>query len=225
MERVQRNTNAGIIFFTAFYAIFRKIISSCLTENNSHFHFSCSVLELQCVLSVIEHCVLPFGPLTGCAPHQQREAFRRAPCWYIHVPIGRLWQARWDIMVKKMKVIFLLGSALSPGLQLSSCECIWVYNLREYKVFACCTSRLIYFYFSFYYSVFVVVTVLMINASPSTDLVNCLVFLFKYCQKFEYFISPAATFLMSFNSFIDFCWNDHHSRLCYRAVWSGSQLH
>lgn len=60
------------------------------TGGYSHFLFSCPVLELEFVLSVIEGCVLPFGPLTACAPHQQCEAFRRAPCWFIHVPIGRL---------------------------------------------------------------------------------------------------------------------------------------
>lgn len=135
MESVQRNTNAWIIF-TVFYAIPSKVFGACLTENNDytggyrHFLFNFCVLELQFLLSVIERCVLPFGPLTPCAPHQQCEAFCRAPRWYIHVPIGRLWQAGYDIMVVKKMKAFLPGSALSPGLQLRSCECIWVYNLR-----------------------------------------------------------------------------------------------
>lgn len=36
MESVQRNTNAGIIFFTAFYAIPSEIISASLTENKGY---------------------------------------------------------------------------------------------------------------------------------------------------------------------------------------------
>lgn len=47
--------------------------------------------------------MLPFRPLTACAPHQPCEAFRWAPGWYLHVPISdRLdvtlrWQRKWKL--------------------------------------------------------------------------------------------------------------------------------
>lgn len=173
--KVFRKTNAGIIFFPAFYAIPRNVITEKDDENGgySHFLFSCSVPELPFVLGVIERCVLPFRPLTACAPTSCVRLLAGLLAGISTFPsaisdgldVTLWWPRKWKL--------FLLVSALSSGLQQSSCECMWVCNLPA-----------LHKHFSFYYSVFVVGTVLMINASPSPDLLYGLVF-FKFHQKFE----------------------------------------
>lgn len=96
---------------------------------------------------------------------------------------------------------FLPGPALSPGLQLSSCECVWDYNVRT--IWTLHKLSIQSTYFNSNSSIFVG-NVLMTRASPSPGVVHRLVFLLKCHQIWMIHESCSIFFFRSFNSFVHF---------------------